>query len=404
MMRILFQSRPNLLTEIGGDSTQVLKTKEAIEKMGHTVDIDLSENADVSKYDIVHIFNLQTFDGTKAQIYNARNQGKPVVLSTIWWDFQYMDLDDDYRNFRGWKYHLCLSLLTSLFWVNKYKRIYFFDKLLFHLRKRKNGRIILNSVDWILPNSVAELEILAQDFSMPELRKKSSIVVNAIDSTENTEALPPGCQEELDRLPDDYVLCVGRIEPTKGQAKIIRAMMVEKEIPLAFIGRGIEKPYGQWCRKLADKRGNVFFVPQVDHDYLGAFYQKAKVHALPSLRESPGLVSLEAALYDTNIVTSFQAPTWEYFGMDAFICNPEDLSSIHDVILEAYHSEIHKNLKKRIITDFNWMRTAEQTVMAYKKILKVVKHTKTGSNVDEEGPRNVRKNGGGRTYNRLRAA
>ena len=172
-------------------------------------------------------------------------------------------------------------------------------------------------------------------------------------------------------------------------------MMVEKEIPLVFIGRGIEKPYGQWCRKLADKRGNVFFVPQVDHDYLGAFYQKAKVHALPSLRESPGLVSLEAALYDTNIVTSFQAPTWEYFGMDAFICNPEDLSSIHDVILEAYHSEIHKNLKKRIITDFNWMRTAEQTVMAYKKILKVVKHTKTGSNVDEEGPWNARKNWGG---------
>lgn len=42
--------------------------------------------------------------------------------------------------------------------------------------------------------------------------------------------------------------------------------------------------------------------------------------------------------------------------------------------------------------------------MAYKKILKVVKHTKTGSNVDEEGPWNARKNWGGRTYNRLRAA
>lgn len=403
-MRILFQSRPNLLTEIGGDSTQVLKTKEAIEAMGHIVDLDLSENPDVSKYDIVHVFNLQTFDGTKAQINNARNQGKPVVLSTIWWDFQYMDLDDDYRRFRGWKYQLCLQFLNLLFCVNKYKKLYLLDKLLFHLKKKEKGRSILKSVDWILPNSVAELEILAADFNMPELRGKSSIVVNAIDSTEDTKEVPPTYQKELDRLPDDYVLCVGRIEAAKGQAKIIRAVMDEKEIPLVFIGRGVEKPYGQWCRKLADKRGNVFFVPQVNHDYLGAFYRKAKVHALPSLRESPGLVSLEAALYDTNIVTSFQAPTWEYFGMDAFICNPEDLSSIHDVILEAYHSEIHKNLKKRIITDFNWMKTAEQTVMAYKKILKVVKHTKTGSNVDEEGPWNVRKNWGGRTYNRLRAA
>ena len=41
------------------------------------------------------------------------------------------------------------------------------------------------------------------------------------------------------------------------------------------------------------------------------------------------------------------------------------------------------------------MKTAAQTVMAYKKILKVVKHIKTESNVDEEGPWNVRKNWGG---------
>lgn len=402
-MRILFQSRPNLLTEIGGDSTQVLKTKEAIEKMGHIVDLDLSENADVSKYDIVHVFNLQTFKGTKSQIDNARCQGKPVVLSTIWWDFQYMNLDDDYCKFRSWKYHLCLFLLASLFWVNRYRRIYLFDKLLFHLRTRKNGHCILNSVDWILPNSVAELEILVRDFNMPELREKSSIVVNAIDVRECAKEIPSKYQKELDGLPDAFVLCVGRIEPVKGQAKIIRAMMGEKKIPLVFIGRGIENPYGQECRELADKRGNVYFVPQVDHNYLGAFYRKAKVHVLPSLRESPGLVSLEAALYDTNIVISFQAPTWEYFGLDAFICNPENLASIHDAILAAYYSKNHKNLKNRIITDFNWTKTAEQTVMAYKKILKVVKYTRIDSNRDEEVSYNVPK-WGGRTYCRLCAA
>lgn len=393
-MKILFQSRPNLLTEFGGDRTQVLKTKEAIEKLGHTVDLDLSESPDVSNYDIVHVFNLQTLDVTKAQIDNARRQGKPVILSTIWWDFQYLDKDDDFRNLRGKKYHMCLDILSVFFWINKYRRIHFFDKLLFNVRQRKKGFNILQSVNWILPNSVAELEILIQDFQMPELRGKSSIVVNAIDDSSDVPVLPIKYQEALDRLPDNYVLCVGRIEPVKGQAKIIRAMMDCKDIPLVFIGRGIEKPYGQWCKKLAEKRGNVYFVSQVDHEYLGAFYQKAKVHALPSLRESPGLVSLEAALYDTNIVTSFQAPTWEYFGLDAFVCNPEDLSSIRDAILKAYHSKLNRQLKEKIVRNFNWSKTAEQTVMAYEKVLNVENEVRHTGNGDEYELYNFRKIGG----------
>lgn len=372
-MRILFQSRPNLLTEFGGDSTQILKTKEAIERMGYSVDLDLSERPDVSKYDIVHVFNLQTFDVTKSQVDNANRQGKPVVLSTIWWDFQYMDMDDDYRSFRSWKYQLCLKMLSALFWINSRHKIYYFYKLLFRLRKQKKGRQILKSVRWILPNSVAELEILAQDFKMPELRGKSSIVVNAIDSEAALPVLPEKYQKELDHLPENYVLCVGRIEAIKGQAKIIKSMINYREIPLVFVGRGIEKPYGQYCKQLARERGNVFFVSQIDHDYLWAFYQKAKVHVLASLRESPGLVSLEAALYDTNIVTSFQAPTWEYFGLDAFVCDPEDLSSIRNAIMDAFHKETNQHLKEQVIERFNWMKAAEQTIKAYEKILSAEK-------------------------------
>ena len=130
-------------------------------------------------------------------------------------------------------------------------------------------------------------------------------------------------------------------------------MINYREIPLVFVGRGIEKPYGQYCKQLARERGNVFFVSQIDHDYLWAFYQKAKVHVLASLRESPGLVSLEAALYDTNIVTSFQAPTWEYFGLDAFVCDPEDLSSIRNAIMDAFHKETNQHLKEHYMTNMS---------------------------------------------------
>lgn len=374
-MNILFQSRKDLLVHPGGDTIQILKTKEMLEKNGYNVDIELSDEVDVSTYDIVHIFNLQTLEYTKKQIYNAKSQNKPVVLSTIWWDFKYIDLDNDFRKYwRSIKYKACLKLLDIFFFINREKRIVYFDKFIFNFHKKKLGRNILKSVDWILPNSSAELEILVRDFDMPELRAKSSIVVNAIDNesfdnSHNEEAEDNKISLKLDKIPDNYILCVGRIEPIKGQAKIIKALMDKKEIPLVFIGAGSDSRYGMFCKKLAEIRGNVFFIPPIRHDLLKLFYTRAKVHVLPSLRESPGLVSLEAVAFDNNIVTSYQAPIWEYFRNDSFVCNPLDLKSIRSEILNAYNSSFNSNLKNYVLRNFTWNQTATQTVWAYGKVL-----------------------------------
>lgn len=368
-MKILFQSRSDLLSHSGGDTTQVLKTKSFLEKMGYDVDIDLSVNSDVSKYDIIHIFNLQTLDYTKEQVRNSKKQGKKVVLSTIWWDFKYIHMDQDFRTFsRSTKYRVCNNLF-NLFCVffEKEKRNFWFDKIIFSTTKKNKGQDILNLVDWILPNSNAELEILVQDFAMPQLRSKASVVVNAIDNN-NFNKLVNFCDERINMV-NDYVLCVGRIEPIKGQAKIIKALMENVEIPLVFIGRGIESAYGKKCLELANKRGNTFFLSEVAHENLKFYYQKAKVHVLPSLRESPGLVSLEAAIFDTNIVTSYYTPVYEYFGLDAWICDPNSIFSIKNKILEAYNSPINFNLKKRILQDFTWDKAAKQTSDIYMKLM-----------------------------------
>ena len=368
-MNILFQSRYDLLSHPGGDTIQILKTKKYLESKGYHVDINLSAENDVTKYDIVHIFNLQTLEYTKRQVYNAKRQHKPVILSTIWWDFKYIDLDLDFRKYwRSFKYNMCLKLLNLFFFIAEQKRIILFDKLLFNLQKKKMGYDILKTVDWILPNSSAELEILVQDFSMPELRLKSSVVVNAIDDTSN-EDQNNEVIDQWKRIPDNYILCVGRIEPIKGQAKIIKALMNNKELPLVFIGAGIDTAYGKLCKKLAKIRGNVFFIPPVQHNSLKYFYKKAKVHVLPSLRESPGLVSLEAAIYDNNIVTSYQAPIWEYFGTESFVCDPLALQSIRHEILTAYHSPLNLSLKNYILHNFTWEKPANQTIKAYEKVL-----------------------------------
>ena len=83
-MNVLFQSRKTLFSVPGGDTTQILKTAEYLEKLGIRVDISTELEPNVKNYDIVHIFNLMRGQETYLQVLNAKKQGKPVVLPTIY--------------------------------------------------------------------------------------------------------------------------------------------------------------------------------------------------------------------------------------------------------------------------------------------------------------------------------
>ena len=84
-MKVLMQIRSNAFELSGGDTIQMLKTKEALEKLGIEVDISLSLRPDVSGYDVIHLFNLTRVQETYVQLKNAKAAHKPVVLSTIYW-------------------------------------------------------------------------------------------------------------------------------------------------------------------------------------------------------------------------------------------------------------------------------------------------------------------------------
>ena len=83
-MKVLFQSRKTLYTVPGGDTIQIIKTKEYLEQMRIPVDISLELEPDVSSYDLVHLFNLGRPQEVYLQALNARRQGKKVGLSTIY--------------------------------------------------------------------------------------------------------------------------------------------------------------------------------------------------------------------------------------------------------------------------------------------------------------------------------
>lgn len=363
-MKVLFQSRKDLFEAPGGDTTQIINTKKALEKLGYDIDIDCSVDKKLSDYDLVHIFNLRTINWTKKQVDNAKRQNKKIVLSTIWWDLKKLGEDSDFRKYANRKKRW-ISLLISVFkGFNVMKAYLWLDKVRFDLKVRKSAVHILRNVDFILPNSIAELEILISDFNMPELRAKAYPVVNAIDIKTDTGNIKRVKDNEF---PEDYILCVGRIEPLKGQAKVIKALD-KNNIPLVFIGRVGNVKYNEYVKKLAKGRGNTYFISQVEHNQLIKYYKQAKVHVLPSLSESTGLVSLEAAINKVNIVISYQAPVQEYFGDNAYVCDPLSIEDIRDNIMKAYKAKYDDKLRQSIAEKLTWDKAAEQTSVVYEKV------------------------------------
>ena len=72
------QSRKNFFELRGGDTVQ-------LEKLGVEVDFSLDFEPDLSSYDLVHLSNVTRIQETYLHVKNAKKQGKPIVLSTIYW-------------------------------------------------------------------------------------------------------------------------------------------------------------------------------------------------------------------------------------------------------------------------------------------------------------------------------
>lgn len=369
-MKVLMQNRKDALTHRGGDTVQMLKTQSELVKLGVHVDISVEAEPSLIGYDLVHIFNIQTADYGYQQLMNAKRYGLPVAVSTIFWDTRHISK----RTFLGNAFAEINRSLSYKFLEN----IPGYSRSSVGKRKKRLelAKEMLVLADILLPNSYAESEIVAQLFKLPSVRSKSHVVPNGVEFPVDgqEDRLSESSMHLLEKIPVEFVLQVGRIEEVKGQLKVIKALQGQPEIPLLFIGRGSDTNYGQECRRAGNKRGNTFFVEEVPHQELSFFYKKAKVHTLPSLRESPGLVTLEAALYDTNCVVSFHGPVAEYFGSNVWYCDPDNDASLREAVIGAWKSPINTELKSRILRNFTWHHAGLATLEAYQLIINHKRH------------------------------
>lgn len=360
-------NRPTARIAPGGDVMQMESTRRALQKRGHTVDVSLSARPDLSRYDIAHVFNMQsgTMPHSFFQISCAAQQEKPVVLSTIYWSHDELELssggDIQAQGRARWKRisallknhprELPLAIRSA------------FLKLRYRAHNVQHQKSCLQLAQLLLPNTAAEKELLIQEFQIAD-SEKFRIIPNAADSS-FLQADPAPFVERFGLR--DFVLCVARIEPRKNQLQLLEAVR-ELDLPAVFIGK-IERssPYARACLEFAGPK--VLFIDHLPHAELAPAYAAAKVHVLPSWYETPGISSLEAGLAGANIVTTSRGGTREYFEDYAFYCEPDDLGSIREAVRQAFEAERTQCLQHHIRDNFTWERVAQLTEDAYREVL-----------------------------------
>lgn len=374
-VKVLFQLRRDVYLGSGGDLVQAKKTAEALREQGVDVSITNEVYPELHGFDLVHLFSLNTFRQAE-YLYRRR---MPFVVSTIFWDTaNYVDRAVGGVGYRGFVKRLIYSVpplyrsmlairdigaLREIAFRERLQIIWDRDKYKAHSPKSLYSK----EIEWarlLLPNARAEVECL---FKFTGLRRPYIVVPNAADLRFAQADAKPFIEKYGMR---DFVLCVAaRFNERKNQLRLIEALKGTR-IPLVLIGDTFgrhEAIYLERCRNAADR--NVIFLPRMQHEDLPSVYAAAKVHVLPSWYETPGLVSLEAALAGCNIVTTQEGTAKEYFGDFAFYCDPGDVDSIRNAVLRAYYSPRNDNLRKFVMDNYTWERAAYATLRAYQMVL-----------------------------------
>ncbi len=356
-MNVLFVTRHSIESLSGGDKIQILNTKSALERLGVTVTVSTAPVPDLDGIDLVHVFNPSRI--STAPFHSARAAGIPVVVSTIHWDMReyyraMFAVNRAYFSLKPPQYlrHYAVSQFKALLYNYAWNP---------HVLKRL--RAVFRQADLLLPNSTTEAALLTKDFSVPNERIVP--VVNGFDATMATQSIP-GLFKKAHGL-GDFILCAGRIEYRKNQLALIEALM-DDPYPLVFIGRSFDAGYTALCKTLGARRGKTFFIDHMDQPQLFNAYRDARVHALVSWYETPGLSSLEAGSVGTNLVVTHRGCTEEYFGSDAVYCQPNDLTSIRDAVRQAWDKPKSEALSKRIAATYTWDETGRQTLAAYRLV------------------------------------
>lgn len=310
--------------------------------------------SDFDRFDLIHLFGLS--EQTHAASRLAASEGKPVIVTPLYWNEEFpvfYDLKSLDKADGKEEPSLKEKKLTAFY----YRKKMLSDRL-------RQQKFILENAALVISSGKCESLQLRRDYDI--LKGRIVELPIGIDLFLGVGKPEPFREEYGD---DEFCLCVGPLSPRKNQHLLIDITR-DLDIPLVLIGASDgDQEYSTHCRDIAHDR--VTFIDKLDHAMLKSAYKAARFFVLPSNFELPGMAYMTAALCELPIVATNRGATWSYLGNSVTYCDPEDITSIFDAVMNCRDAEPDPLLKKHLLDNFSWGRTTIVLVKLYQKIIQV---------------------------------
>jgi glycosyltransferase involved in cell wall biosynthesis len=171
---------------------------------------------------------------------------------------------------------------------------------------------VLAAADLVLTMARGEEESLAIDF---DFHGRMGHIPH--DVTEQATGPPPR------GIPDEFVLCVGRVEARKNQLALLQAAQA-LDLPIVMVGppNPRHRALIRTVEELVQSSLAITWLKEPSREHVLALFAAAACHVLPSWCEIVAQVDLEAAVAGTRVVTTTRGHMNEYLGDDAVYWDP----------------------------------------------------------------------------------
>lgn len=229
----------------------------------------------------------------------------------------------------------------------------------------------------------ADHVVTVSEFSKSEIIKVLKVKEKNISVT---LLAPPLEDEKIScpsfRLRRKYLLYVGGFDERKNVPNLIHAYQkhVATQYPIDLIlvggkGKGLESLVtDEYCSQVDNKyrlkpKGKVIFTEILEQSELTCLYRQALALTHVSLYEGFNFALVEAMQAGIPIVASDIPVNREVTGGAALFVNPHDVDSIGVTLHQLIHDktlreDLIRDGKERLL-DFNWEKTAEETLYVY---------------------------------------
>lgn len=221
---------------------------------------------------------------------------------------------------------------------------------------------------------------IMSNYHLPE--EKLTVVYNAVsDSFRHLNAEELNGKELRDRFEtgeEDYLLCVGNLQPRKNLQRLIKSYRKfraesDAKIKLVIVGKKAWLYDSILKEALQDK--DIILTDYVSENDLVRLYNCAKAFIYPSYFEGFGIPPLEALACGVPVAVADNTSLPEVVGEAGVYFNPFDEDEISEAIGKVINdTDIREKILSKAdenVSRFSWAASAQKIIDTYREILNI---------------------------------